>query len=63
MSFGLRLSLYFAGFCWLLFLVGVFLLLWCDQETSASIVLASGPCALVASVATYVEWKSWKEPL
>lgn len=61
MSIGLRLSLYFAAFCWLLLLVGVFLLLWCGQETAASIVVASGPCALVGSVAAFIEWKTWKD--
>lgn len=61
MDIGLRLSLYFAGFCWTLLLVGVFLLLWCDQDNAASIALAAGPCALVASVAVYIEWKTWKD--
>ncbi len=61
MKTGLRLSLYFAVFCWLLLLVGVFLLLWCNQKEAASIALASGPCALIASVAVYIEWKTWKD--
>lgn len=61
MSLGLRLSLYFAAFCWLLLLVGVFLLLWCQEESAASIALAAGPCALVASVAAYIEWRTWKD--
>lgn len=63
MDTGLRLSLFFAAFCWLLFLVGVFLLLWCDQDTAASVTVAAGPCAVVASVAAYIEWKTWKDHL
>lgn len=61
MSYGLRLSMGFTALCWLAVFLGVFVMAWCGRADGINLVLGVGPAALVGSIASYVEWKSWKE--
>lgn len=61
MTYGLRLSVIFTVTCWLAVLFGVFVMAWCGRRDGINLVLGVGPAALVGSIASYVEWKSWRD--
>lgn len=61
MTYGLRLSVFFTAACWLAVLLGVFVMAWCGRRDGINLVLGVGPAALVGSIASYVEWKSWRD--
>lgn len=61
MSYGLRLSLIFTVACWLVVLGGALTLL-CGEPAGIYLVLGVGPAGTVGLVASYVEWRSEREP-
>lgn len=57
----LRYTVYLTSFFWILFLVGVFALVWCDIAEARSLVGLTGPIALIGAVSTFIEWRVWKQ--